>query len=76
MISLETTPDAYLVRIPREEMSPDEVAEMIEWIRVESVARANEVTEAEADALAEEMKADWWAKNEHRFIPSEVRNNA
>ena len=27
------------------------------------------LTDAEADAMAEEMKADWWARNEHRFIP-------
>ena len=26
--------------------------------------------DAQADAMAEEMKADWWARNRRRFIPA------
>jgi hypothetical protein len=76
MISVETTPEAYLVRIPRGEVEAEDVERIVRWIRLEAFAAQNQMTEEEADALAEEIKADWWARNEHRFIPPEVRNGA
>jgi hypothetical protein len=40
--------------------------------RVEQIFAASQMTEEQADAMAEEMKADWWERNKERFLPKSV----
>jgi hypothetical protein len=72
MISVESTDDALLVRIPYGEISEQRVMEMLRDFQVERIFATSKMTEEEADAMAEEMKADWWERNKERFLPKSV----
>ena len=38
---------------------------------LEEIAASSRMTEAQADALADEIKGKWWAENRRRFLPPE-----
>jgi hypothetical protein len=38
--------------------------------RLEEIAQRSQLTEADADRLADELKAEWWTANKDRFIPA------
>ena len=69
MISVQSTVESIHLHIPRAEVSDARLAQLLRGLRLESAVAGNSMTDAEADAIAEEMKADWWARNRHRFIP-------
>jgi hypothetical protein len=48
-------------------MSPEQVNDFVNWLRVEAIARRSKLTEEAAWQLSEEVKAGWWEKNKHRF---------
>ena len=50
-------------------MSDTRLAQLLRGLRIEAAVAGSHFTDAGADAMAEEMKADWWARNESRFIP-------
>lgn len=68
MITVETTADGTRLTIPRDNVPPDRLRPLLDWLRLEAVARRSQLSEGEADRLAEQMKADWWAENKHRFL--------
>jgi hypothetical protein len=69
MITVETTEAGVRVTVPKDEVPPERLNAFLDWLRFESLARQSHLTEEEADRLAEEAKADWWARNKQRFIP-------
>jgi hypothetical protein len=69
MISVESTADTIHLHIPRADVSDDRLAQILRELRLETAIGGSRLTDAGADTMAEEMKADWWARNEHRFIP-------
>src|SRR4051812_12833822 len=40
--------------------------------RAEQIFANSKMTEEQADAMAEEMKADWWERNKERFLPNSL----
>ena len=54
--------------IPKDEVPPQRLNSFLDWLRLESIAAKSQLTEADADRLAEEAKADWWAANKDRFV--------
>jgi hypothetical protein len=68
MITVEATDAGMRVTIPKDEVPPERVNSFVDWLRLEAVARRSGLSEADADRLAEEIKADWWTKNKSRFI--------
>ena len=71
VIDVETIPAGVRVTIPNGEVDPAQLDELLRWLRLESATRRSAMTEAEADAMAEAGKAQWWAENKSRFIPPE-----
>ena len=69
MIAVRAEKDRVEVTIPTEGMTPEEVNNFVSWLRVESIVFHSKLTEEAAWKLSEEIKADWWAANKHRFIP-------
>ena len=69
MITVESTADTIHVSIPRSEVSDTRLAQLLRGLRLEAAVTGSRLTDADADAMAEEMKAGWWARNERRFIP-------
>jgi hypothetical protein len=39
----------------------------VNWLRVEAAARRSRLKESAAWKLSEEVKSDWWSRNESRF---------
>jgi hypothetical protein len=71
MIDVETIAAGVRVTIPTGDVDPAQLDELLRWLRLESATRRSAMSEAEADAMAEAGKAQWWAENKHRFIPSQ-----
>jgi hypothetical protein len=69
MIAVKAEKDHLEVSISTAGMTPEEISEFVSWLRVESILQRSKLTEEEAWKLSEEVKADWWQANEHRFRP-------
>jgi hypothetical protein len=69
MITVETTDAGLRVTIPKDEVPPQRLNVFLDWLRLESIASRSRLTEGDADRLAEETKAGWWAANKGRFVP-------
>jgi hypothetical protein len=69
MITVEKTDADLRVTIPKDAMPLKRLNALLDWLRFEEIAQRSQLTEADADRLAKEMKAGWWAANKDRFIP-------
>ncbi|GAB4022526.1 hypothetical protein [Spirosoma koreense] len=66
-IHLDTQSDKYLISIDRSAVDRQWLAQLIERIRLEELAAQFNFGE-DIEALGEQSKADWWARNKSRFI--------
>ncbi|MBX7212302.1 MAG: hypothetical protein K1X78_28600 [Verrucomicrobiaceae bacterium] len=73
MITIESTDKEVRVSIPRDEMDPVRLEHLLRPLRLEAAVSGSRMTDEEADRMAEDMKAQWWAENQHRFLPSDIR---
>ena len=73
MIAVKADKDHVEVSIPTEGMTPEEVNALVSWLRVETIVRKSKSREDALWQLSEEIKADWWAKNEGRFTPEDAQ---
>jgi hypothetical protein len=69
MIEVETLHGSIRVTIPQEEVDPARLEEMLGWLRLASAARRSAMAEADAEAMAEAAKSEWWTRNKARFVP-------
>lgn len=67
MITVEANQDEIRVHIPTRDMPAEATNAFVDWLRVETAARRSRLTDAAAKALAEDINADWWARNQARF---------
>jgi len=72
MITIETTEKEIRVSIPRDEVDPVRLDRLLRPFRLEAAVADSGMTDEEADQMAEEMKAKWWAVNKRRFLPAET----
>lgn len=73
MITIEATTEALHVRIPRGALSLETVEKLLRSFRLESAVAGSQLTDAAANQLAEEMKANWWTQNSGRIFPAEQK---
>lgn len=66
-IQLDTQPDKYMISIDRSAVDRQWLVQLIERLRLEELAGQFDFSE-DVEALGEQIKADWWAKNKSRFI--------
>ena len=69
MITVESTKTDVRVTIPKDSIPANQLNAFLDWLRLEEIAQHSQLSENEADRIAEEMKAEWWASNGSRFIP-------
>lgn len=69
MITVENTETDVRVTIPKNAVPPKRLNKFLDWLQLEEIAQRSQLTEAEADRVANQIKADWWAANKDRFIP-------
>ena len=72
MFTVEATDEAIHIRIPRGEVSEERLTQILSGLRLEAAVSASQMTDEQAEAMAEEMKADWWERNKARFLPPEA----
>ena len=73
MITIETSEKEIRVSIPRGEVDPVRLDRLLRPFRLEAAVSCSAMTDEDAELMAEEMKAKWWAENKHRFLPAEPR---
>lgn len=71
MISVEKLPTATQVTIPDASVPPERPSSWSEWLHLEATTQRSRLIEAEADRMANDIKASWWVANKHRFPPPE-----
>ena len=69
MIMVEKTDTDVRVTIPKNAVPPKQLNAFLDWLRLEEIAQRSRLTEADADRIADELKAGWWAANKDRFVP-------
>lgn len=69
MITVEHTETHVQITIPKDAIPEDQLNSWLGRLRVEEIVQRSKLTEEEANRLAEEIKADWWAANKDRFLP-------
>jgi len=73
MILVEKTGSDVRVTIPKDAVPPKQLNAFLDWLRLEEIAQRSGLTEAEADRIADGIKAEWWAANKEKFIPPRER---
>jgi hypothetical protein len=73
MIVVEKTETDVRVTIPKNAMPPKQLNAFLDWLRLEEIAQRSRLTEEEADRIAEQIKAEWWAANKEQLIPPRER---
>ncbi len=68
MIIVESTDTDLRVTIPKDAMPSERFNAFVDWLRMEEIVHHSRISEAEADRIAETMKADWWRENKARFV--------
>lgn len=66
-IHLDTSTDKYLISIDKKALDKTWLIKLVEKLRVEELAQQFDFDE-DIEDLGEQIKADWWNKNKHRFI--------
>ncbi len=69
VIDLQITNDKFLISIDKNSVDKEFLLNLIEKIRLEYLVRKVDFDETIED-LGEEIKTDWWQKNESKFIKS------
>jgi len=73
MITVENTETDVRVTIPKDAVPPKRLNALLDWLRLEEVVQRSRLTEEDADRIADDIKAEWWAANKTRFIPADER---
>ncbi len=73
MIAVRAENDRVEVTIPTADMTADEINDFVAWLRVESIARRSKLTSDAAGQLSEEIKTEWWRRNESRLSAPDTR---
>ncbi|MFN3850686.1 MAG: hypothetical protein ACK4NY_14730 [Spirosomataceae bacterium] len=66
-IHLDTSNDKYLISIDKQAINKTWLVKLVEKLRKEELAKKFDFDE-EIEEIGEQIKADWWKNNKHRFI--------
>lgn len=70
MITVEQDGTDLRVTIPKDSVPAKRLNALLDWLRLEELVQRSRLTETEADQIAGEIKAGWWAANKDRFVPA------
>lgn len=71
MITVEKTDADVRVTIPKDAVPPKQLDAFLDWLRLEEIAQRSRLSEEDADRIAQDIKAQWWAANKEKFLPSD-----
>ena len=64
---VQHSPESVQVTFDRKYFSEDELLKLLNFLRVEFLAKKINFGE-DIETLGKKIKQDWWLKNKHRFI--------
>ena len=67
MIAVETDEKEIRITIPTQGMPTAAIGRFVAWLKLEVTAQRSHLTEEDAWKLSEEIKCDWWTRNQSRF---------
>lgn len=62
--------EEVVVRFRRDKVEPDTIARFLDYLELESIRRQSRLTGEEAEALADEVGREGWARLKSKFLPS------
>jgi len=68
MFNYQTTNTTVNLSFSKEFLSSSEVVKFIETLRIKELLSKSQMTEEQALQLDEEMKEEWWQKNQARLL--------
>ncbi len=66
-IDIQNQSDRYVISIDKKAVSQEFMLELLERLQIEQLARKIDFDDSIL-ALGEEINANWWQQNKHRFI--------
>lgn len=63
VIETKRTQKHFVISIPADEISAEEIEELISYLKTELILRKSEITEEGAEEISEQIKSDWWNEN-------------
>ena len=67
MIAVETDEKEIRITIPTQGMPTAAIGRFVAWLKLEVTAQRSRLTKGDARKLSEEIKSDWWTRNQSRF---------
>ncbi len=61
------TKDKLLISIPTQNMKPEEIDEFLLFFKTEFTGRKSKMNLEQAEEISEDIKSNWWKKNESRI---------
>ena len=68
MVKLSYEKDEAILIFPKQLVATNYVQKFLERLRLEAIAEKNEMTEAQAWDLSEQIKQEWWQNNKERML--------
>ena len=66
-INIQNEPERYIISIDKKGVSQEFMLELLERLQVEQLAQKVNFDDSIL-SLGEEINANWWQQNKHRFI--------
>lgn len=67
VIETKRTQKHFVISIPTDEISAEEIEELISSLKAELILRKSEITEEETTEISEQIKSDWWDQNSSKI---------
>lgn len=68
MLTYQTTENTVNLSFSKDFLSAQELARLIEMLRVKELISKSQMTDDEACKLDDELKEAWWQENKDRFL--------
>jgi len=69
-VKLDTSDSQFIVSVDKDLIDKEALIALVDNLRLEHLVRKMDLGE-DIEALGEEIKADWWERNQDRFIPKD-----
>ncbi len=68
MLAISNEQNNITISFSADELPAQDIEEIIEFFKVEFLARQSRLSDDTAMTIAEEMKTDWWKKHHERIL--------
>lgn len=64
-VNIETTrtKERLLISVPTDNISEEEIEELISYLKTDFLIRKSEMSESQAEEISESIKSGWWNEN-------------